>query len=166
MQWPESSHLMPTKRKEIYQSGHKIIDHVKPVRAERDRIWRSWRGGNLRFLCEPPGLYKWKWINVCAAFEVLLLWPTWWWNASESHGVQISGHPRCPHTWNHVDVFQWVITTMTGWCAVSKEPPRLGRIKGAMFWSSQQEADVLSPATLPYLLMRGVGRIHGDGSRC
>lgn len=43
------------------------------------------------------------------------------------------------------------ITAITGWCAVSKEPPHLWWIKGTMFWTSQLEADVLSPATLLYL---------------
>lgn len=101
----------------------------------------------------PSGHDKWKWINACAAFGLVLLCPTVMkcirstrgtnkWTSARSSHVELC---RC------FPVSLCQITAITGWCAVSKEPPHLWRIKGTMFWTSQLEADVLSPATLLYL---------------
>lgn len=73
------------------------------------RLWTIWSQARSKSLFSlwPSGHHKWKWINACAVFGLVLLCPTRWWNASEAHGVQISGHPRGRRMWNYADVSQW-----------------------------------------------------------
>lgn len=79
-----------------------VISH--PATAEDYGAFEARPGPNL-FCLRPSGHHKWKGINAPAAFRLVLLCPTRWWNASEAHGAQISGHPR--GRGNYAAVSQW-----------------------------------------------------------